>query len=375
MDISARQLFTTVTEDRRLTLTIEPIALPDLADDEVLVEMKAVPINPSDLGLLLAPADMQTLRPESVNGHPALVADVAPPMMRAMKGRIGQKLPAGNEGAGVVVAAGASGQALIGRVVSLVGGRAYCTHRVTKLRECAPLPEGAEPVEGASLFVNPLTVLGFLETMKREGHTAIVHTAAASNLGRMLTRRCVQQGVPLVGIVRSPEQAQILTELGINHAVDSSRDDFMPTLIEAILDTGATLGFDAIGGGKMANSMLVAMEQAQLKSGAPFSVYGSNTHKQVYIYGRLDPSPTTLTASYGFAWSLGGWLLTPFLQSVGRERAAELRQIAVDERNGVFRSHYTRTISLEEMIDPEIARHYQRKATGEKFLVDPNPTR
>lgn len=368
----ARQLFTTLTVEGRLELTIEPVDLPDLAADEILVEMRAAPINPSDLGLLLSPADMGTLRSGTVDGHPALIADVQPIMMRAMRGRVGHKLPVGNEGAGEVVAAGASpeAQALLGRVVSLAGGSAFCTHRVTRLRECVPLPEGATPVEGASLFVNPMTVLGFLNTMRAEGHTAIVHTAAASNLGRMLARRCTQQGVPLVGIVRSEAQADILRDLAVAHAVDSSRDDFMKSLVGAVADTGATMAFDAIGGGKMANRILVAMEQALLRAGTSYSMYGTNTHKQVYIYGRLDPNPTPLTSSYGFAWSVGGWLLHRYLRSIGPARARELRQITVDERNGVFASTYTQTISLDQMIDPEVAQAVDRKATGQKFLVD-----
>ena len=371
---NAKQLFTTLTEDGRLVLSIEPDAVEPPAPDEVIVRMEAVPINPSDLGLLLAPADMDTVRRETVDGHPALVADLKQGMARAFAGRVGKKLPAGNEGAGTVVAAGSSdeAQSLVGRTVSFVQGRLYRTHARAKAASVMALPEGAPAREGASLFVNPMTVQGFLNTMRDEGHSALVHTAAASNLGQMLAKLCLEEDVPLVAIVRSDEQRAILTGIGLTHVVDSSNDAFMDHLTDALAETGATLGFDAIGGGRMADRILTAMERAQAKRGAEFSVYGSTTHKQVYIYGRLDTGPTTLTAGYGMYWGVGGWLLTPHLEAVGPERAREMRRFTVEERNGIFASDYTETISLDAMIDPETARAYQRKATGEKYLVDPS---
>jgi len=370
----ARQLFTTVTEDGRLVLSIEPLEVPYPGPDEVVVEVKATPINPSDLGLLLAPADMDSLRREEVDGHPALVADVRPEMKRLVAGRAGKKLSAGNEGAGVVVAAGASdaARALMGKTVTLVGGKMYRTHRLAKAREALPLPEGADPAEGASLFVNPMTAQGFLNTMRAEGHTAIVHTAAASNLGQMLAKLCLKEDVPLVAIVRKDSQRQTLAELGLTHIVDSSDDGFMSDLIAALVETGATLGFDAIGGGKMANAILVAMEQALLQRGEEGGIYGTPVHKQVYIYGRLDTGPTELTAGYGMHWGVGGWLLPTHLRDVGPERTIEMRRYTIEERNGVFASQYTKTIGLDDMIDPDVARAYQRKATGEKHLVDPS---
>jgi len=375
MDTShARQLFSTVTDDGQLVLSVEPLDVPAPADDEVVVAMQAVPINPSDLGLLVAPADLSTARRETVDGHPALVAEVPEGARRAMAGRIGKKLPAGNEGAGTVVAAGSSpaARALKDRVVTVVGGRMYRTHRVVKAKQAVAMPEGAPAAEGASLFVNPMTVQAFLDTMLDEGHEAIVHTAAASNLGQMLARLCAKREVPLVAIVRSQAQVQLLTDLGVPHVVDSSRDGFLPALVDAIAETGATLAFDAISGGRMASDILVAMEQAQAKRGAPFSVYGSTAHKQVYIYGRLDVGPLHLSSSVGMYWGVGGWLLGPRLAKAGPERTMAMRRYAVEERNGIFASHYTQTIGLDDMIDPEIARAYDRKATGEKFLVDPS---
>ncbi|MEJ2539188.1 MAG: NADH oxidase [Gemmatimonadota bacterium] len=370
----AKQLLTTLTEHGELILSIEPDEVEPPAPDEIVVRMEAVPIHPSDIGLLLAPADMSTLRSATVDGNAALVAGVKPQMARAFAGRLGKKLPAGNEGAGTVVAAGSSeaAQALMGRTVSVVDGRLYRTHARTKAENVVPLPTGATALEGASLFVNPMTTQGFLNTMRAEGHRALVHTAAASSLGQMLARLCLEERVPLVAIVRSEEQKALLEEIGLSYVLDSSAQGFATDLVEALAETGATLCFDAIGGGRMADHVLTAMERAQAKRGAEFSLYGSTVHKQVYIYGRLDTGNTVLTAGYGMYWGVGGWLLTPHLQEAGEERVREMRRFAVKERNGIFASHYTRTIRLEDMIDPEIARAYERKATGEKYLVDPS---
>ncbi|MGB1012846.1 MAG: zinc-binding dehydrogenase [Nannocystaceae bacterium] len=370
---NAKQLFSTVTDGGQLVLSIEPDTVPAPAEDELVVAMEAVPINPSDLGLLLAPANMETLRREERDGCPALVADVNPKIMRVFAGRIGKKLRCGNEGAGTVIAAGSSphAQALMGKVVSIVGGQMFRTHRVMKAAMAAPLPEGACAREGASLFINPMTAQAFLQTMRSEGHTAIVHTAAASNLGQMLAKLCLAEKVPLVAIVRSETQKKRLLDLGLTHVVNSSDDAFFNQLVAALTETGATLGFDAIGGGKMADQILTAMEVAAAKRGAKFSVYGSVDHKQVYIYGRLDTGKTILGAGYGMYWGVGGWLLTPRLSGVGQQKTLEMRMRTIAERNGIFASNYSREISLDDMIDPEIARAYQRKATGEKFLVNP----
>lgn len=370
----AKQLFTTVTEDGKSILSIEPYDVPELKEHEVVVRMEAVPINPSDLGLLTAAANMGTVRSETVDGHPALVADVDAAMQPFFKGRAGKKLAAGNEGAGTVVAAGSSGaaQALMGKVVTIVGGEMYRTHRVMPAMMCVPLPDGAPAKEGASLFVNPMTVQGFLNTMRAEGHEALVHTAAASNLGQMLAKLCLKEGVDLVAIVRSDAQKKILTDIGLTHVIDSSKDDFMDKLIAALAETGATLGFDAIGGGKMASYILTAMEKAAAVRGAEFSVYGSTVNKQVYIYGRLDTGETILGGGLGLYWGVGGWLLTPHLEKVGGERMMEMRMYTVEERNGIFNSEYSSEISLMDMIDPEIAKGYEKKATGEKVLVNPS---
>jgi NADPH2:quinone reductase len=370
----AKQLFTTVSEDGKSILSIEPYAVPEPKEHEVVVQMEAVPINPSDLGLLTAAANMDTVRSETVDGHQALVADVDPVMQPFFKGRAGKKLAAGNEGAGTVVAAGSSdaAQALMGKVVTIVGGEMYRTHRVMPAMMCVPLPEGAPAKEGASLFVNPMTAQGFINTMRAEGHEALVHTAAASNLGQMLAKLCLKEGIELVAIVRSDAQKKILTDIGLTHVIDSTKDDFMAKLIDALAETGATLGFDAIGGGKMASHILTAMEKAAAVRGAEFSVYGSTVNKQVYIYGRLDTGETILGGGLGLYWGVGGWLLTPHLEKVGMERMMEMRMYTVAERNGIFHSDYSSEISLMDMINPDIAKGYEKKATGEKVLVNPS---
>jgi hypothetical protein len=295
--------------------------------------------------------------------------------MRAMAGRLDESMPVGNEGAGVVIRTGASeaAKALLGRTVAMIGGAMYQQYRCLKVSECLPLPADATAADGASCFVNPLTALGMTETMRREGHTALVHTAAASNLGQMLNRICLKDGIPLVNIVRSAEQAEILRKIGAKHVVDSTALDFMTGLTDALVETGATIAFDAIGGGKLAGQILAAMEAAINKSGKyPYSRYGSSVHKQVYVYGGLDTRPMEITRSFGMAWSVGGWLLFPFLMKIGQADGQRLRQRVVDELKTTFASHYTKVVSLAEVLDPANIAVYAKRATGEKFLINPN---
>jgi NADPH:quinone reductase-like Zn-dependent oxidoreductase len=254
----------------------------------------------------------------------------------------------------------------------MIGGGMYTQLRKLRAQDCIMLPDDADVADGASMFVNPLTSLGFTETMKAEGHKAIVHTAAASNLGQMLNRICLKDGIPLVNIVRSDAQAAILREIGARYIVDSTSPDFQAELTEAIGETGATIGFDAIGGGKLAGQILQAMEAAASRSLTSYSRYGSDTFKQVYIYGGLDTGPTVINRTFGFAWSVSGWLLFPFLQKAGPEVAARMRQRVVDELKTTFASHYTKTISLTDALKPEILTAYERKATGEKYLINPS---
>ncbi len=364
-------LFSTATADGMIRVSLEPQSLAPLGDDELLVRIEATPINPSDLGLLFGPADIATARRD---GDHALVVGIPARLQRAVAARVGQSMPVGNEGAGTVVAAGASdaAQALVGRVVATFGGAMYRRYRVVRVGDAMVLPEGSTAREGASLTVNPLTALAMVGTMRREGYSALVHTAAASNLGQMLVRLCAAEGVGLVNIVRSPAQVELLKALGAEHVVDSSAADFFDRLVDALVATGATLAFDAIGGGKLAGQILTAMEAAAMRGGAAFSVYGSSVHKQVYIYGGLDMGPTEFNRSFGLIWGIGGFLLTPYLMKVGGEEVAAMRARVIADRATIFASSYTGEISLTDMLDPETAKAYQAKATGSKFLLNPS---
>jgi NADPH:quinone reductase-like Zn-dependent oxidoreductase len=342
--------------------------------DEVVVRVEASPINPSDLGLLLGAADVGTARASGSPEAPVVTAQVPPALLKAMAGRLDQSLPVGNEGAGVVVAAGnsAAAQALLGRTVAIFGGAMYAQYRSIRASDCLRLGDDVTPAQGASCFVNPLTALGMIGTMRAEGHTALVHTAAASNLGQMLSKACLADGIPLVNIVRSPDQEALLRDIGAVHVCDSSKPTFTADLTAALVVTGATLAFDAIGGGRLASQILTAMEAAAGRKATGFSRYGSTVHKQVYIYGGLDMGPTELTRGFGMAWGVGGWLLTPFLQKIGPTETQALRERVAREITTTFASHYSRTISLYEALQPDIAAAYNRRATGEKFLIDPS---
>ncbi|MDP5281163.1 zinc-binding dehydrogenase [Sphingomonas sp. DG1-23] len=369
--LTGLELRSTVSGDGRLTLHLEPVTLPAPGPDEVIVRVEAAPINPSDLGLLLGPADMTTLAAAGTPDRPTLTAAIPPARMGMMKARLDQSLPVGNEGAGTVVQAGENVTALLGKKVGMIGGAMYAEYRKIAARDCIPLPDGASAADGASMFVNPLTALSMVETLRMEGHKALVHTAAASNLGQMLNRICLADGVPLVNVVRSAAQAAILRELGAKYVVDSSAPDFREQLTDAIAETGATLAFDAIGGGRLVNAILHAMEAAANRNATEYSRYGSSTFKQAYIYGALDLGPTELDRGYGFAWGVSGFLLTPFLIKLGMEGNMRLRARVAAELTTTFASHYTATIGLAEALDPARVAAYARKATGEKYLIDP----
>ncbi len=355
-----------------VAVTVVDEEIGELGDDQVVVRVEASPINPSDLGALLAYADPAMLRAEERDGRPALVADLSAGALAASQARLGIPLPVGNEGAGTVVAAGASpsAQALQGRTVAVIPGGMYATHRVVPHALCLPMPDGVSAEQAASAFVNPLTVLGMIETMRLDGHSAIVHTAAASNLGQMLVKACAAEDVPLVNIVRRDAQAELLRSLGARFVVNSSAASFHDDLVEAIRETGATIVFDAIGGGDLVSNVLSAMERA-IGNDDPGNRYGSTTLKQAYIYGGLDQGPTTLTRTYGMAWSVGGWLMPNFLARVGAARADELRAKVASEITTTFASSYSERIGLDEAIDPAVARRYARMATGDKFLIVP----
>lgn len=368
------KMTSTVSEDAKLTMQLEERDMPTPEGTQVLVRVEATPINPSDQGVMFGWASMDQASSSGSGGGTVLTAPVSEQGMRVMKARVGQNLSVGNEGAGTVVAAGddAYAQSLIGKTVAVMTGTMYAEYTLVEAAMCLPLNEGNTARDGASSFVNPLTALSMVETMKLEGHTALVHTAAASNLGQMLVRICKDDGVELVNIVRKDEQAQLLKDMGAKYVVNSSSDSFLPDLIDAVHATGATLAFDATGGGTLASSILTAMEGAAARTPGAYSIYGSIKHKQVYLYGGLDVSPTVLTRGYGMAWGVGGWLLPNFLARVGDEVAGRLRKRVADELTTTFASHYTDELSLADALSAETVARYYAKKTGEKFLICPN---
>ena len=354
-----------------IELSLENVPVPELSAEEVLVRVEAAPINPSDLGVLFGPADVSSARRVGAK----LEAPVPEKLRSMLKSRLNIAIPCGNEGAGVVVRAGASpgAQALLGKTVGLVGGAMYSQYRKVKAAACLVFPDGTPASQCASWFVNPMTALGMVETMRREGHTALVHTAAASNLGQMLNKICLADKVELVNIVRKEEHVEILRAIGAQHVVNSSSATFKEDLTAALVATGATIAFDAIGGGRLAGTILACMEKAAAaRGGGGFSVYGSDTHKQVYIYGGLDRSATVLNRNFGMTWGVGGWLLTPFLKQCGREVQNKFRARVAAEICSTFSSSYTKQVSLEEALSLSSLKEYAAQSTGTKYLINPN---
>lgn len=370
---TALELRSLVRSSGELELSLAEVAVPHPQADEVVVRIEASPLNPSDMGLLFGAADIGSARASGPPGRPVVTARIPEAAMKAMARRFDLSMPVGNEGAGVVVEAGSSAaaQALLGRTVAVIGGAMYAQYRCLAADQCLLLPEGATPADGASSFVNPMTALGIVDTMRREGHGALVHTAAASNLGQMLNRICMKDGIALVNIVRKQEQAELLRALGATRVCVTSSPSFLQDLTEALAASGATIAFDAIGGGKLAGQILGCMEAALGRKMTEYSRYGSNTLKQVYIYGGLDTGPTEFNRNFGFAWRMGGWLLFPYLQQIGPAAVQALKQRVAAELKTTFASHYAQEISLAEVLDLDMIARYSQRTTSEKFLINP----
>lgn len=366
------ELRSLVKKDGTLEVSLAKVPVPEPKDDQVVVRVEATPINPSDLGLLFGPADMSKAKVSGSGDAAVVTATVPQQTLKALTARLDQSMPVGNEGAGRVVKAGANAKELLGKTVSMIGGGMYTQYRCLRAADCQVLPEGTTAADGASWFVNPMTALAMTETMRREGHKALVHTAAASNLGQMLNKICLKDGIDLVNVVRSAEQEKILRDLGAKHIVNSSSPDFLEDLIRALAATGATIAFDAIRGGKLAGQLLSCMEIAANLNAKTYSRYGSTVHKQVYIYGRLNTTPTELSGEFGMAWGVGGFLLTPFLQKIGQADTARLRSRVASELKTTFASHYAKVISLTEALQADAIAVYNKRATGEKYLINPN---
>ena len=374
-DQTSKEIRSKVTSEGNIEISIATVAKPIPSNDEVLIRVEAAPINPSDLGLLLSfGADLTSINVTGTGDETVTSMKIHPGLMGAMKPRLDESMQVGNEGSGVIVDAGVNAKDLIGKTVGLAGGSMYSQYRCVPAASCLVMNDGTSSSEAASSFVNPLTALAFIETMKMENHTAIVHTAAASNLGQMLVKICKADSVPLVNIVRKQEQVDILKNIGAEHICNTSDPDFMETLVTALIATGATLGFDATGGGnggELPGQILAAMEIAANKTAKEYSRYGSDTYKQVYIYGGLDQSPTILKRAFGMSWGLGGWLLTPMIGKIGMERFGQMRQRVAKEITTTFASTYVQEVSFEEMLQPEIIKSYAKQATGKKYLVTP----
>ena len=372
----SKEIRSKATSDGNIELSIAKVEKPVPGDDEVLIEVQASPINPSDLGLLLSfAADVQNINVTGCGDDTVATMPVHPALMSSLKPRLDESMPVGNEGAGIIIDAGINAKDLIGKTVGLAGGAMYSQYRCVPAASCLVMDEGTTPKQAASSFVNPLTALAFVETMKMENHTALVHTAAASNLGQMLVKICKDDGIQLVNIVRKQEQVDLLKSIGAEYVCNTSDESFMDDLVTALVETGATLGFDATGGGnngELPGQILAAMEIAANKNATEYSRYGSDTYKQVYIYGGLDQSPTILKRAFGLSWGLGGWLLTPMIGKIGMEKFQEMRMRVAREINSTFASSYAKEISFEEMLQPETIREYAKQATGKKYLVNPH---
>ena len=368
------QLRSLVKHNGELELSLVEIETPSPQADEVVIRVEASPINPSDLGLMFAAADTSTVKQSGSQTNPVVTASIPEARMKSLAARAGKSMPIGNEGAGVVVDAGSSppAQALVGKTVAAMGGAMYSQYRCVKVDQCLVLPANATPADGASCFVNPLTALGMVETMRREGHTALVHTAAASNLGQMLNRICLKDKIGLVNVVRTEEQQKLLRAQGAAHVCNSSAPTFVRDLTQALVVTGATIAFDAIGGGELAGQILNCMETSLTRFATEYSRYGTGIHKQVYIYGTLDMGPTVLNRNYGFAWAVGGWLLWPFIHKIGPAATQKLKERVVAELKTTFASRYTKEVSLAEVLRLEEIAIYGKRATGAKYLVNPN---
>jgi NADPH2:quinone reductase len=371
--LTGLELRSCVKSSAELELSLVDVTVPRPGPDEVVVRIEATPINPSDIGLLFGAADMSTAKASGSATHPVVTARIPERFMPAMAGRLDQSLAVGNEGAGVVVDAGSSAaaQQLLGKTVALLGGAMYTQYRCIPAAQCLELPPGSTPAQGASCFVNPLTALGMVETMRREGHKALVHTAAASNLGQMLNRICLQDGIPLVNIVRKAEQEALLRSQGAVHVCNATSPSFIADLTQALVETGATIAFDATGGGQLAGQILGCMEAALNQSAKEYSRYGSTTHKQVYIYGGLDTRPSEFNRNFGMAWGLGGWLLFPFLQKIGTDATQALKDRVARELTTTFASHYSREVSLAQALQLDAISDYGMRATGVKYLINP----
>ena len=368
------ELRSTVTSRGTLEISLVPVEVRAPAADEILLRVEAAPINPSDMSSLFAVADMKTARVSGTGANTVLTANIPADRLAAARARMGQSLAVGMEGAGTVIDAGSSpaAQALLGRTVAVMSRAMFSQYRTIKADQILLHHAGTTPKAAASSFINPQTAIGMVETMRLEGHRALVHTAAASNLGQMLVKYCIEEQVEVVNIVRRQAQVDLLRGLGARHVVDSSSPSYTDDLVTAIQQTGATLAFDAVGGGNLADQILSAMEAAARRANPNAGVLGTPTRKQLYIYGSLDTSPTFLSRNFGTGWSVGLWLFTDPQAKVGPERVRQIRQRIADEIATTFASGYAAEVSLSGALQPAAVAIYSTQSTGEKYLINPS---
>jgi NADPH:quinone reductase len=365
---SSLALQSTISSQGRFELKLEELRLSAPAADEIVVQMEAAPINPADLLGMFGPVDKSTLVADGTPDSPILRGQVPESRLSSVAARWDRPIFLGNEGAGAVVDAGGDVKELVGRKVAFRDGT-YCLFRVLKAADCLLLPDGVSARDGAAACINPLTALSMIETMRREGHSAIVHTAAASNVGQMLNRVCLEDNIGLVNIVRDSRGAELLRAAGAKYVLDSTKQDFHSHLVDAVVATGATIAFDAIGGGPLLSQILTAMEIVNLRQSSAFSRYGSSRLKQVYVYGLLDPSPKIIEGNIGTAWSVAGWLMSWSLEKFAIETITRMRKRVTDGLKTTFATHYGAEISLRELLHPEMVKRYTKAGTGKKFLV------
>lgn len=366
-------LVSTISYEGSLRIELRQVPVAPPAADEVVIRVQACPVNPSDMSLMLGPVDADTLRVDRVSGRNVITGSIPADRLPALKRRWDQPVAIGNEGAGTVVAAGSGVSHLKGvKCAAFPMSGMFATYRVVNAADLIALPDDLEPEEAAAMFVNPLTVLAMLETLQREGHSAIVHSAAASNLGQMLVRMCGVEKIPLVNIVRHEEQVGLLRALGAQWVVSSSSPEFDRELFEAIEATGATLLFDAVGGGGLTDRVLRTMEAVGEKNLSAFSRYGSKQPKQAYVYSNLDPGPTQLSRAYGMSWNVSPFSLPFILEKLGRDVRARMQERVLQDIRSTFLSRYTGTIGLEQLLDLEMVRKITRRATASKYLLDPS---
>lgn len=361
-----------VREDRSLRLSLETTTISAPGEEDVLVEIKAAPLHPADIGLLLGPADLSTAMMSGSGRERSITAAISQDKMAGLRARIGKSLPVGNEGAGVVVQAGARFQHLIGKPVAVMGGGMVTRYRLVNAENFLPIPDGVPIESGAAVLINPLTALAMVETMREQGHTALVHTAAASSLGQMLNRICREDGIQLVNVVRRPEHVAMLKAQGATHVCDSSSLTFEEDLNAQVAASGATLAFDAVGGGRLASQILSAMELHALTRVTEYNRYGSKAHKQLYFYGGLDTRPSELSRGYGMSWSVGGWLIFDELQRMGPDRLEALRSRITNEMLTTFACDFAGELSMAELLDPENLKTIAARSTGDKYLINPS---